>query len=325
MPTYGAILHRLRPDRRWPFTAAHLNAPALIPTNPAAGQFAGLLGRACEPLQIGDVTEDAPPIPALAAQPDLDLERIATRRSLLAEVESFTRRAEANDSFLDMNASYRQAYEMLSSPRVRQTFDLSREPAALRDRYGRHRAGQSCLLARRLIEAGVPLVTVIWCHSNRGQDQDPDDTDAYGWDTHNDVFEALKDRLLPRFDRTFSTLLEDMDQRGLLDRTLVVCMGEFGRAPLVALEEKFAGSSPGRKHWAGAYSVVLAGAGVQRGAVVGASDSQGAYVKGSAVGPWDLSATMFHALGIDPTGHFTDPSGRQVPISSGRPIAGLYG
>ena len=139
-----------------------------------------------------------------------------------------------------------------------------------------HRAGQACLLARRLVEAGVPLTTVFFNPSIRGQDKDPGDTDAYGWDTHNDIFDALRDHLLPRFDRTFSVLLEDLRQRGLLDSTLVVCMGEFGRAPLVALERNFAGASPGRKHWAAVYSIVLAGAGVPR--------RQGARRLGSAGG-----------------------------------------
>src|SRR5208283_5264439 len=188
----------------------------------------------------------------------------------------------------------------LDAPRCRQAFDLSQEPEAVRDRYGRHRSGQACLLGRRLVEAGLPWVTVLWNHNIRGQDKEPHETDLYGWDTHNDIFDALKDHLLPRFDLSFSTLLEDMEERGLLDQTLVVCMGEFGRAPRVALERGFAGSTPGRKHWAAVYSIVMAGAGVAPGGVVGASDRQAAYPQSSPFGPWDVAATMFHALGIDP-------------------------
>src|SRR5262249_55168060 len=154
--------------------------------------------------------------------------------------------------------------------------------------------------------------TVVWNHNNRGQDKSTD-RDSYGWDTHNNIFEALRDPLLPRFDQSFSALLEDLKQRGLLDSTLVVCMGEFGRAPLVALESNFAGSTPGRKHWAAVYSVVLAGGGVAGGGVSGASDRRGAYPQGSSVGPWDLAATMFAALGIDPSRHYTDSSGRIFP------------
>ena len=174
--------------------------------------------------------------------------------------------------------------------RCRQAFDLGQEPTAVRDRYGRHRPGQACLLARRLVEAGVPFVTVIWNHSNRGQDRAPGQTDWYGWDTHNDIFDALKEHLLPRFDHTFATLLSDLHERGLLEQTLVVCMGEFGRAPQVALEERFAGSSPGRKHWASVYSLVVAGAGVARGGVFGASDRKGAYPQANPVGPAPITS-----------------------------------
>jgi uncharacterized protein (DUF1501 family) len=223
-----------------------------------------------------------------------------------------------------MNHLYSQAFEMLSSSRCRQAFDLSAEPAGLRDRYGRNRSGQACLLARRLVEAGVPLITVIWSHSNRGQDKDPASTDAYGWDTHNDIFDALKTHLLPRFDLGFSALLEDLDQRGLLDETLVVCMGEFGRAPKIALEAKFAGTSPGRKHWASVYSIVMAGAGVTRGAVYGQSDRIAALPVADPVTPCDIAATIFSALGIDPAAHYTDTLGRPFPISVGRPIGGLF-
>jgi len=213
---------------------------------------------------------------------------------------------------------------MLASPRTREAFQLDAEPARLRDRYGRHRSGQALLLARRLAEAGVPYINVVWNHSNRGQDLLPDWTDAYGWDTHNDIFVSLRDHLLPRFDESFSALIEDLDARGMLADTLVVCIGEFGRAPRVALEPKFAGATPGRKHWPNVYSVVLAGAGVHRGAVVGASDRLGGEAVTERFGPWDVAATMFHALGIDPNTHFEDPTGRAFRVAAGRPIEVLY-
>jgi uncharacterized protein (DUF1501 family) len=175
-----------------------------------------------------------------------------------------------------------------------------------------------------LVEAGVPLITVVWNHSNRGQDQDSDATDLYGWDTHNDIFYALRERLLPRFDATFATFLEDLEARGLLDETLVICMGEFGRAPRIALEAKFAGQSPGRKHWANVYSIVMAGAGVTRGGVFGSSDRIGSHPATDRVGPGDVAATIFAALGIDPASHYTDLQGRPHAIAAGRPIAGLW-
>ncbi len=174
------------------------------------------------------------------------------------------------------------------------------------------------------MEAEIPWITVMWSPSNRGQDLAPEETNAYGWDTHNDIFDALKVHLLPRFDQGFSALIEDLDQRGLLEQTLVVCMGEFGRAPLVALEPRFAGSTPGRKHWAAAYSIVMAGAGISRGAAYGASDRHGAYVRNNPVGPWDIAATMFSALGVDPAQELHDRTGRPFALSTGKPVTGLY-
>jgi hypothetical protein len=144
----------------------------------------------------------------------------------------------------------RKAYDLIDSPCVRDAFDLSKESTRTRVRYGRYRGGQACLLARRLVEAGVPWITVFFNHNIRGQDDHPEIADEYGWDTHNDIFATLREHLLPSFDHSFSALLEDLEARGLLKDTLVVCMGEFGRAPLVAVEKKFKGSSPGRKHWA---------------------------------------------------------------------------
>jgi hypothetical protein len=257
--------------------------------------------------------------------PDVPAERMERRRSLLHTLEQADAHGPAGRAARELDLSYGKAYELLAARRCREAFDLTREPRAVRERYGLHRPGQACLLARRLVEAGVPWVTVVWSHTNRGQDKHPGQTDWYGWDTHNDIFEALKVHLLPRFDTTFATLLEDLEARGLLDTTLVVCVGEFGRAPRVALEPRFAGASPGRKHWAAVYSAVLAGAGVARGGLVGASDRLGAYPSTPPVGPWDLAATMFAALGVDPAGHYTDPAGRPFPVTSGRPVAALYG
>lgn len=328
-PTYGSVLKRVRPNGRFPFDAVHINGPALVPETPAPGQDGGLLGTAYDPLLLGDVNSMPVAVPCLDAQPDLPGLRLDTRRGLKSALEQACLNLDGaarfpDGHFKDMDIAYQQAFNLLHSPRSRQAFDLSAEPTAVRDRYGRHRPGQACLLARRLVEAGVPLITVMWNHSNRGQDKDPISTDAYGWDTHNDIFEALKDHLLPRFDEGFSALLEDLDQRGLLDQTLVVCMGEFGRAPLVAVEKRFAGVSPGRKHWASVYSIVMAGAGITPGAIYGESDRLAAQPHLDRVSPCDISATMFSALGIDPEGHYQDAFARPYPISSGRTIEGLY-
>jgi hypothetical protein len=323
-PTYGAVLKRVRTTHRFLSDAVHVNGPAYVPTLVAPGQDGGFLGREYEPLVVGDVTGEAVAMPGLDPQPGLPPVRLNQRLTLKETLDQYTTKLGENAQILDQNRLYRTAYEMLSTPRCREAFNLGAESPALRDRYGRHRSGQACLLARRLVEAGVPLVTVIWNHNNRGQDLAPGNTDQYGWDTHNDIFESLKIHLLPRFDESFSALLEDLDGRGLLDDTLVVCLGEFGRAPQIALESKFAGSTPGRKHWASVYSIVMAGAGVRRGTVLGSSDRLGGEPTSERYGPWDVAATMFSALGIDPSGEFVDSLQRPFPITIGRPIEALY-
>lgn len=326
-PTLGAVLKRVRPTRAFPYEAVHVNGPALVPFEIGPGQDGGFLGRQYEPLVLGDVSGGAEAVPDLAPHVDLPVERLAARQDLRRAVERACIGAAASSAraeCTEMDQLYRQAFEVLASPRCRQAFDLAAESESLRDRYGRNRSGQACLLARRLVEAGVPLITVMCNHSNRGQDRDANDTDAYGWDTHNDNFEALRVHLLPRFDQALSALIEDLDARGLLDQTLVVCMGEFGRAPQVALEPKFAGRTPGRKHWAGVYSAMLAGAGVARGGAFGGSDRFAGEPVRDRVSPWDVAATMFWALGIDPSTEYHDLEGRPRTVSMGRPITGLF-
>ena len=323
-PTYGAILRRVRPTGQFPYTAVHLNGPLLTPREAGPGQFGGLLGRTYEPLVIGNCSDGAATMPGLEPQPDLPAVRLEERRSLLQSINRQATDWRNDRALLERDQLYRQAYEFLESPRHRQAFDLTREPDSVRERYGPNRSGQACLLGRRLVEAGVPWVTVFWNHMIRGQDMKPTPEEEYGWDTHNDIFPSLKDHLLPRLDRSLSALLEDLEQRGLLETTLVVCMGEFGRAPRVALEPGFAGDIPGRKHWAGAYSVLFAGAGVRGGHVVGASDRIAAYPSTLPYSPCDLAATMFSALGVDPASHYHDPADRPYAISPGRAIAELW-
>jgi hypothetical protein len=323
-PTLGAVLRRVRPTDRFPYTAVHLNGPLLTPREAGPGQFGGFLGRAHEPLVLGDVTDLTRTMPGLEPQQDLPAVRMDDRQSLLQAIDAQADAWNNDRRLLERDQLYRQALEFLAAPRFREVFDLTREPDSVRQRYGPNRSGQGCLLARRLVEAGVPWVTVFWNHMIRGQDMTPTPEDEYGWDTHNDIFPTLRDHLLPRLDWNLSALLEDLHQRGLLDETLVVCMGEFGRAPRVALEPGFAGSIPGRKHWASVYSVLVAGAGVPGGLVVGASDRQGAHPSTAAFSPCDLAATLFAALGIDPGGHYYDLAARPYTVSSGRPIVELY-
>jgi hypothetical protein len=320
IPTYGSVFRRVKTGVRTPFAAVHVNGPVLAPEIPAPGQGAGVLGRGYDPLLVGDPADD--PFPS--DDETTPTVRLRQRQTLLQAVDAAGADWRGSAGCRDHGAIARQAFELLSSPAGRSAFDLGQESDRVRERYGRYRGGQSCLLARRLVEAGVPFVTVFFNHRIRGQDHTPGITESYGWDTHNDIFEAMRDHLLPPFDHSFSALLEDLHQRGLLDSTLVVCLGEFGRAPRVALEANFAGASPGRKHWAACYSAVLAGAGVRGGQVYGSSDRIAAYPSDRPVAPGDVAATMFAALGIDPAGHYEDAFGRPYPVAEGRPITGLY-
>jgi hypothetical protein len=321
-PALGAILHRVRPDRRFPHSAFHINGPLLTPREPGPGQFGGVLGRGYDPLDLGNVAGGTSLLTGMSPRADLPANRLSERRDLVRNLETA---AHTTDRYPNSPAALAaQAYELMNTPRVRDAFDIDQEPAKVRNRYGRFRAGQACLMGRRLVEAGVPWVTVFFNHNIRGQDFHVGEGDHYGWDTHNDIFEDMKGELLPRFDHGFSALLEDLHERGLLKETLVVCMGEFGRAPLVAIEKTAGRGSPGRKHWAACYSVLLAGAGIAEGAVFGKSDKQAASVLDEPVSPGDLSATMFHALGIPADTHFSDLTNRPARIVSGNPVTKLF-
>jgi hypothetical protein len=212
---------------------------------------------------------------------------------------------------------------MVSSPATRQAFDLDQEPAALRERYGRQQPlGQYLLLARKLVEAGVRLVSVVaWCGSPPGKGSAFTQT----WDMHGDagsIFGTDNYRglgwVLPQLDQAVSALLEDLEQRGLLETTLVALVGEFGRKPQISKAP-----SPGRDHWAACYSAMLAGAGIRGGSVYGASDKHAAYVKDKPVSPEDFGATLFHALGVPPETEVRELDGRPHPVSRGQPLVEL--
>ncbi|MBI1347907.1 DUF1501 domain-containing protein [bacterium] len=324
-PMHGAIVKRLRGVRTSLDAAVTVNGPAQIPINIGPGQNAGLLGSDYDPLLLGDITAEPTVLPGLSPLPALDIGRRHQRDDLLRSLEQSAAVDPATSAYANYNILSDRARNLLDRPEVCHAFDIDRESESLRRQYGMDRSGQACLLARRLVEAGVPWITVFWNHTGRGQDLAPDVTTEYGWDTHNDIFLSMRDRLLPRFDQSVSTLLRDLDERGLLDETLFVVAGEFGRAPLVALEKTFVGESPGRKHWGFCYSILLAGAGVVSGQVIGSSDSRGAYPATDAYGPWDLAATMYSALGIDPAGHFTDRLNRPLMLTEGRVMSALYG
>lgn len=306
-PSVAALVKKLVSSR------GALPSAIVLPENiwndgniPWPGQDAGWLGRKHDPWLLNcDPSAPDFQVPALTPPPDVPPLRVDARRSLLDQVNSHLDRIDHGvaDRLDDLS---RQAYDLLRSTKAREAFALDREPAAVRDRYGRHRFGQSCLLARRLIEAGVPLVQVNWTRIKGAVNQGM-------WDTHAKNAESLKTVLMPMMDQAYSALLEDLLQRGLLDSTLVVWMGEFGRTPRH-------NSAAGRDHWGPCFSVALAGGGVQRGVVHGASDRQGAYPKEGRVRPEDLTATIFHLLGLSPDTEVHDNVGRPVPISRGEII-----
>jgi uncharacterized protein (DUF1501 family) len=210
---------------------------------------------------------------------------------------------EATAAMRNLDDSSRRAYALLASSATRDAFDLAREPVKIRDRFGRTAFAQNCLLARRLVEAGIPMVT-LFSTGNRD------------WDTHGSNFKSLKNDLLPPMDQGISALLEDLTERGMLDETLVVWMGDMGRTPR-------ANKDAGRDHWSFCYSVVMAGGGIRGGQVYGSSDRSAAYPSTNPVSPADLSATILHSLGVDTNARVTDQEGRPFVINSGMPLTTL--
>jgi hypothetical protein len=264
------------------------------------GQTPGLLGGAYDRFQVeGDPS--APDFRIAAFEGGADL---GGRAELLRRLDraALPGRAAAADVYRE------RALRLVGSPEVRRLFDLSSEPPKLRERYGRHRLGQSLLLARRLVEGGVNFVTVFDGQRN-GQDAN--------WDSHEKLF-ARHRQLIPPNDEAFSALIEDLEARGLLDSTLVVAMGEFGRTPKV-------NGSGGRDHWPDCYTAVLAGGGVKGGQVYGASDRIGAYPASEPVTPGDVAATVFWRFGIDPEAEVHDQTGRPFRLAEGRPLTRLFG
>lgn len=267
---------------------------AVPKTFPSYG--AGFLGGAHNPYNSGDANVPGYSAPDLTLSSDVDWSRFGDRRRLLASMDSKFRAIEGSPDFAAMDSFYQQAYSLLSSPEAKKAFDIEAEPASLRERYGRTPVGQGCLLARRLVQSGVRFVTV-----------------AKGWlnyDTHGDNFNTMKKVLLPEFDRAFASLLEDLDQRGMLETTLVIAMGEFGRTPKV-------NGAAGRDHHKDCWSIVIAGAGIPGGRILGATDKHAAEVTELPVEPEDLMFTLYTILGIDPTHEYDTPLRRPIKISNG--------
>ena len=258
------------------------------------------LGAAAAPFGI-DADPNAPNFSVPDVQPPLSIpaDRLGNRKLLLDGLDRYHQSAEvaANRNAETVGVFQRKAFELMTSPEAKKAFDIAAEPDKLRDAYGRHSLGQSCLMARRLIEAGVRCVTID--HSN--------------WDTHDNNFGVLKKTLLPQLDSAMSMLFRDLNDRGMLDSTLVVFTGEFGRTPRI-------NKNAGRDHWGPAFSVMLGGGGVKGGRVLGKSDSRAEKPATDPNGPEDLSATLYHLLGIDPKEELHMPDGRPAAIVNGGKI-----
>ena len=270
------------------------------------GQDAGFLGQKHDPWLIPcDPSEASFQVQALSLPAELTQPRFDGRRELLAGLNRRMDRWSATAGSAPYDLYARQAVDMLTSSASRGAFDMKAETEATRERYGRTRFGQSTLLARRLVEAGVSLVQVNWTRVKSIQ--------SSGWDTHANHHKQARDTLMPMMDQTYSALLEDLETRGLLDETLVVWAGEFGRSPRV-------NGAGGRDHWGRCFSIALAGAGIRRGTVFGASNAHGGEPARDAVTPADLWATVYHCLGHHPDTLMHDPQGRPLPISRGSVI-----
>ena len=313
-PASGSTVARFRPVDD-PAIPTFVSYPYVIRDGSVTpGQSASFLGKAYDPFFVGqDPNASDFRLPELSLPSNLPMDRLDDRRGLLEAIDAQGDLLAWSAEARGVDAFYGRALTMLASKQVRRAFDLSEEPDALRDAYGRTTYGQGCLLARRLIEAGTRFVTVYFSATIGGKG-------SGGWDTHQDNFNDLKKRLLPMTDQTVPTLIEDLASRGLLDETLVVWVGEFGRTPKIGDRD-----GKGRSHWPQCYTALFAGGGVTPGAIHGSSDRIGAYPASDPVRPDDLAATIYWALGIDPQTEFNDTLGRPLPIASGKPITSIFG
>jgi uncharacterized protein (DUF1501 family) len=306
VPAYGSVLAYLQGQPAGERVPPFVSLPTMIADGPfrTPGEFAGFLGKVYDPLLINsDPSAATFSVNELTLPDGVTVARATDRDAMLRQLEGLSRLAESG-AVRGLSAHRARALRLLTSRGTQQALDIHREPDRTRERYGRTTYGQSCLLARRLVEAGVRFVTVYYSPG------------ISGWDTHIDNFTTLRQSRLPNTDRAVSALLHDLHERGLLDETLVVWCGEFGRSPRI-------NAAAGRDHWPQCYTVLLAGGGLRGGVVYGSSDASGAFPRDNPVRPDDISATLFAALGLDPQTEIRDQLGRPFPISRGEPIRAL--
>jgi hypothetical protein len=312
-PAYGSVVDAVSPGTNgMPTFVSYPHTISDGSTTP--GQRASFLGKLHDPLFIPN-DPNAPDfkLSQLSLPSGVSAGRLADRRSLQKLINQQARSLDESSAARGLDAYYQKALGMLNSPRVRDAFDLSSEPTTLRNAYGRTTYGQGCLLARRLVESGVKFVTVYFSRTIGGRSK----TDG-GWDTHGfddtRMFEILPEWHYPLTEQTLPVLLNDLQDRGLLDETLVLWMGEFGRTPKI-------NKNISRDHWPKCYTSLLAGGGVQGGAVYGRSDRTGAFPDRDPVSTGDLAATVYHLLGINHETEIRDSLDRPLPIANGRPVS----
>jgi hypothetical protein len=324
-PNYGAVLGKLgRGNRSMPRHVAmrpktKLDVPRFV--EESRGQWSGWLGPAFQPFII-DADPNSPEYRSgeFSLSAAIDEGRFLRRKGLREQLDAKLRVLERHPGLQAHEAGYEQAFDLLSSAGAGQAFDLTREPDRMRDRYGRNMHGQAVLQARRLAEAGVPLTTVFW------QNDGIKNVSVY-WDTHARNFIDLKERLMPPADQAFSALLDDLQDRGMLDDTLILWTGEFGRTPKVgqSVVGGAGATKDGRDHWPHVFTSVLAGGGIRGGQVYGKSDPVAAYPEENPVTPADIAATMYHCLGVPPETELHDALDRPMRICTGTPIRPLVG
>jgi hypothetical protein len=303
-PPFGAVLDQLRGNESQLPTWVRVG-PLMRRSNGTTlhGQTPGFLGD-----KHASFVVDQPLLPKQveieAIQPVEQMTplRLSARQDLLRQFDDQRRLIDQSGHAASLDAYYGRAFDLLVSERTRAAFDLSAESDAVRERYGQTEFGQRCLLARRLAEAGVPMVNVSYCHTPKGS-----------WDTHSQNFKQMKQSLAPTLDTAFRALIDDLDERGRLDDTLVVINAEFGRTPTI-------NKNAGRDHWPWVYSLVFAGAGIRPGTIHGASDNSAAYPTESPHGPEDIAATIYHLLGVQPDTLLHDTENRPHHLVIGKPV-----
>jgi hypothetical protein len=294
-PSYGSVLAKERG------IANNLPPYVTLVGRDGEGYSGGFLGASYNPFFAGNPNDGNYRVPDLPLPAGVTKARLDRRRALLSTLDTLARN---NDAVKSMDTFFNNAYNLVTSTESQKAFEIGLEPAKIRDMYGRTPFGQACLMARRLVGAGVRFVTIT----------------QGGWDTHDNNFPSLKNSLLPTIDQGMSALLTDLYQNGMLDTTLVLWMGEFGRTPEINKN-----TNPGRDHWPNAMSVAIAGGGVKGGHVIGETDERGMGPAERAIHVEDLAATLYHALGIDPEKEYATPSGRPVRLANdGKVIRELF-